>query len=147
VSSGSKGKTTISGRVDADGPDGAGGKISITGEEVEIRRAVLVSADGATEGGQISIGSEAQSGTDAASASQTMIAGMVRADSTAGKGGEIRLGGNLLTLESESVISANGATGGGSIFAGGGFVGVGEQLGGFVLRHHRLRSAADSKRA
>ncbi len=128
VSSGSKGKTTISGRVDADGPDGAGGKISITGEEVEIRRAVLVSADGATEGGQISIGSEAQPGTDEASASQTMIAGMVRADSTAGKGGEIRLGGNLLTLEDESVISANGATGGGSIFAGGGFAGVESSL-------------------
>ena len=123
ISAGSKGNVTINGRVDADGPNGAGGQVSITGEQVTIRRAILVSADGATEGGQISIGSDASAGTDEALASKTVIEGIISANSSQGMGGEIRLGGNSLTLESDSVIGANGALGGGRIFAGGGFDG------------------------
>jgi len=124
VSAGNGGKTTISGRVDADGPDGAGGKVSITGEEVTIRRAVLVSADGKTEGGQISIGTDPEAGDAGATASRTVIAGDLSAGSLQGKGGEIRLAGHSLALEGESVIRADGATGGGKIFAGGGVVGA-----------------------
>ncbi|MFN0077375.1 MAG: beta strand repeat-containing protein [Prosthecobacter sp.] len=123
VSAGSKGKVTINGRVDADGPDGSGGQVSITGEQVTIRRAIWVSADGATEGGRVSIGSDAEAGTDEAAASKTVIEGVISANSSQGMGGEIRLGGNSLTLEGESVISASGALGGGRIFAGGGFDG------------------------
>ena len=120
VNAGNGGRASISGRVDADGTDGAGGKVTITGEEVMIRRAVLVSADGKTEGGQINIGFDPDADAVSVSASRTEIAGTVRADSSQGVGGQIRLGGDWLALKDESVISANGATGGGSIFAGGG---------------------------
>jgi len=124
VDAGRKGSVNINGRVDADGPGGAGGKIVITGEKVEIRRAVAVTADGKNAGGQIDIGSDAPAGTDEAAASQTLIAGRISAGSSQGTGGEIRLGGNLLTLQCGASISANGSTGGGQIFAGGGWTGA-----------------------
>jgi filamentous hemagglutinin family protein len=117
VSAGNGGRASISGRVDADGPDGAGGKVTITGEEVTIRRAVLISADGKTEGGQINVGFDPDADAGSVSASRTEIAGTVRAGSSQGVGGQIQLGGDWLALKDESVISANGATGGGSIFA------------------------------
>jgi filamentous hemagglutinin family protein len=123
VSAGNGGKATINGRVDADGPDGAGGKVIITGEEVTIRRAVLVSADGKTEGGQINIGTYPEVGNAGVTAARTEIAGDLSVGSLEGKGGEIRLAGHSLALEGESVIRADGATGGGRIFVGGGLVG------------------------
>jgi filamentous hemagglutinin family protein len=123
VSAGNGGKATINGRVDADGPEGAGGKVIITGEEVTIRRAVLVSADGKTEGGQINIGTDPEAGDVGATAVRTEISGDVSAGSLDGKGGEIRLAGHSLALEGESVIRADGAMGGGRIFVGGGLVG------------------------
>lgn len=121
VDAGRKGSVDINGRVDADGPNGAGGKISITGEKIEVRRAIAVTTDGKEAGGQIEIGSAAPVGTDEAPASQTLIAGLISAGSSRGTGGEIRLGGNLLTLQCGAEINANGATGGGQIFAGGGW--------------------------
>jgi filamentous hemagglutinin family protein len=121
VDAGRKGSVDINGRVDADGPNGAGGKISITGEKIEVRRAIAVTADGKEAGGQIEIGSAAPVGTNEAAASQTLIAGLITASSSRGTGGEIRLGGNLLTLQCGAEINANSATGGGQIFAGGGW--------------------------
>jgi filamentous hemagglutinin family protein len=123
VSAGNGGKATINGRVDADGHDGAGGKVIITGEEVTIRRAVLVSADGKTEGGQINIGTDPEMDDTGGTAARTEISGDLSAGSLEGKGGEIRLAGHSLALEGESVIRADGATGGGRIFVGGGIVG------------------------
>lgn len=114
VQAGTGGQVTINGRVDADGTTGAGGKVAIAGEKVEIRRAIAVTADGQTEGGQIDIGA------DEAGSSVTEIAGTVSA-SSAGKGGEIRLGGSSLTIQSGAEIRADGQTGGGRVFAGGGW--------------------------
>lgn len=121
VDAGRKGSVDINGRVDADGPGGAGGQIVISGEKIEIRRAVAVTADGKAAGGQIDIGS-------AAAASQTLIAGRVSASSSQGKGGGIRLGGDWLTLQCGASVSANGSTGGGQIFAGGGWAGAENRL-------------------
>ncbi|MEZ5387824.1 MAG: filamentous hemagglutinin N-terminal domain-containing protein [Prosthecobacter sp.] len=119
VKAGIGGQATISGRVDADGPGGAGGRISISGEKVEIRRAIEVTADGDTVGGVIEIGSNAEFDSDQTVASVTTIEGVVRADSTNGVGGKIRLGGQTLVIREDSMISANGATDGGHIIAGG----------------------------
>ncbi|MDB6006971.1 MAG: hypothetical protein JWR15_3958 [Prosthecobacter sp.] len=117
INAGSKGRVTLSGgRVDANGTTGKGGSVSLTGEEVTIRRAIPVTADGETAGGVIDIG-------DAATVT-TVIEGVISADASQGAGGVIRLGGASLTLGGEALISASGATGGGSIFAGGGAQGL-----------------------
>lgn len=121
VSAGKQGSVDIGGRVDADGTAGAGGQIAIDGEQVTIRRAIAVSADGQTEGGQIEIGSRAEPGTDEAAAAETRIAGTISASSSQGIGGEIHLGGGTLVITDDAVISANGLTGGGRILAGGGW--------------------------
>jgi filamentous hemagglutinin family protein len=128
VNAGNKGSVDINGRVDADGPDGAGGKIIISGEKIEVRRAIAVTADGKNAGGQIEIGSTASPGTEEAEASQTLVAGLISASSSQGFGGEIRLGGNLLTLQCGAEINANGSRGGGQIFAGGGWPEVGSSV-------------------
>lgn len=121
INAGKKGSVDVGGRVDADGPDGAGGQIMIDGQKVTIRRAIAVTADGKTEGGQIEIGSKATAGTDEAAASETRISGIVSASSSQGIGGEIRLGGSSLVITDDAVVSANGFAGGGHIFAGGGW--------------------------
>lgn len=125
VNAGNSGKVTISGRVDADGPDGVGGQISINGEHIEIRRAVAVSADGAIEGGQIEIGSNAPADSYKAGASETVIEGIVSANSTRGNGGQIYLGGRTISIRSDALISVNGSGGGGRIDAG---IGAGSGL-------------------
>ncbi len=125
INAGNKGSATLGGRVDANGTTGRGGSIAVTGGEVTIRRAIVVSADGETTGGQIEINARPQdnAGTDAAP-TVTIIDGTIRADAASGNGGVIRLGGSSLTLGGAALISASGATGGGSIFAGGGAQGL-----------------------
>ena len=78
----------------------------IDGQKVTIRRAIAVTADGKTEGGQIEIGSKATAGTDDAAASETRISGIVSASSSQGIGGEIRLGGSSLVITDDAVVSA-----------------------------------------
>lgn len=125
INAGNKGSATLGGRVDANGTTGRGGSIAVTGGEVTIRRAIVVSADGETAGGQIEINARPQdkAGTDASPAI-TFIDGTIRADAASGNGGVIRLGGSSLTLGGAALISASGATGGGSILAGGGAQGL-----------------------
>lgn len=115
LNAGRTGRVTVTGRVDADGPSGMGGDIAITGGEVEIRRAIAVTADGATAGGRIDIGADA---------TETLIGGIVTADSRDGAGGVISLGGRRLVLEADALVSASGAAGGGRIDAGGGAGGL-----------------------
>ena len=124
INAGSKGRVALSGRIDADGTSGRGGSIAVTGGEVTVRRAILVTADGETAGGQIDINATPQSSTEEAATTTTVIDGVIRADSRTGSGGVIRLGGTSLSLGGEALISASGATGGGSIFAGGGAQGA-----------------------
>jgi|GEM_PF-904714 len=130
INAGSKGSATLGGRVDADGTTGHGGSIAVTGGEVTIRRAIVVSAEGESAGGLIEINARPQSSaeTDTAPAI-TFIDGIIRADSASGTGGVIRLGGTTLALGGEAFISASGATGGGSIFAGGGAQGLDTSMG------------------
>ncbi len=125
INAGSQGSATLGGRVDADGTTGRGGSVAVTGGEVTVRRAIVVSADGETAGGQIEINALPQdkAGT-AAAMTNTLIDGSIRADAGSGTGGIIRLGGTTLTLGGEALVSASGATGGGSIFAGGGVRGL-----------------------
>lgn len=122
VNAGRAGRVTVAGRMDADGLNGAGGSVSISGERVEIRRAIAVSADGVTQGGRIEIGSDAPVGSDAANASETVVGGIVTADSRDGNGGEILIGGRTLVIEADALVSASGAAGGGRIDAGSGLV-------------------------
>lgn len=125
INAGSRGRVSLGGRVDADGPTGRGGSIDVSAGEVTVRRAIVVSADGKTAGGEIEINARpADEGAVAPPATTTFIDGTIRADSASGMGGVIRLGGNTLTLGGEALISASGATGGGSIFAGGGMQGL-----------------------
>lgn len=117
INAGGKGRVALSGgRVDANATGGKGGSVSIAGGEVTVRRAIPVSADGETAGGQIEIG-------DAATVT-TVIDGSITADAAPGAGGAIRLGGSSLTLGGGALISASGGAGGGSIFAGGGAQGM-----------------------
>ncbi len=120
INAGSKGSATLSGRVDANGTTGQGGSIAVNGGEVTVRRAIRVSADGETAGGQININATA----DTAATTTTFIDGSIHADAANGTGGSIRLGGTTLTLGGAALISASGATGGGSLFAGGGSQGL-----------------------
>ena len=85
-----------------------------------MRRAIRVTADGETAGGQININATA----DTAANTTTYIDGTISVDAANGSGGVIRLGGTSLTLGGAALISASGATGGGSIFAGGGAQGL-----------------------
>ncbi|MCF7789029.1 MAG: filamentous hemagglutinin N-terminal domain-containing protein [Prosthecobacter sp.] len=125
INAGSKGSVALGGRVDANGSTGRGGSIAVTGGEVTVRRAIVVSADGETAGGLIEINARPKDSTDTAAATTvTIIDGTIRADAASGTGGVIRLGGTSLTLGGEALISASGATGGGSIFAGGGAQGL-----------------------
>ncbi|WP_395753435.1 beta strand repeat-containing protein [Prosthecobacter sp.] len=126
ISAGSKGRVTLSGgRVDANGTTGKGGSIAVSGGEVTVRRAIPITADGGTAGGQIDINATPQGAEQMLS---TIIEGNIHADSANGGGGVIRLGGASLTLGGEALISASGATGGGSIFAGGGAQGLDPSL-------------------
>lgn len=125
INAGSRGSATLRGRVDANGTTGRGGSVAVTGGEVTVRRAIVVSADGETAGGQIEINALPQDSTGTtAPTTATIIDGTIRADAGSGTGGIIRLGGTSLTLGGEALISASGATGGGSIFAGGGALGL-----------------------
>ncbi|WP_395736548.1 beta strand repeat-containing protein [Prosthecobacter sp.] len=122
INAGSKGRVNLSGgRVDANGTTGKGGNIAVSGGEVTVRRAIPVTADGETAGGQIEINATAQGVEQMLS---TVIEGNIHADSANGSGGVIRLGGASLTLGDTALISASGAKGGGSIFAGGGAQGL-----------------------
>ncbi|MFZ2276369.1 MAG: filamentous hemagglutinin N-terminal domain-containing protein, partial [Prosthecobacter sp.] len=99
INAGNKGSATLGGRVDANGTTGRGGSIAVTGGEVTIRRAIVVSADGETAGGQIEINARPQGDADTATApTVTFIDGTIRADAASGNGGAIRLGGSSLTL-------------------------------------------------
>ena len=124
INAGSKGSATLGGRVDANGTTGSGGSIAVNGGEVTVRRAILVTADGQTAGGQIDINVTPQNNSGNAAATTTFIDGTIRADAANGTGGVIHLGGTSLTLGGAALISANGTTGGGSIFAGGGAQGL-----------------------
>lgn len=123
INAGSQGRVTLGGRVAADGRTGSGGSIDVNGGEVTVRRAILVTADGQTAGGEIEINARPQNST-AAAATTTIIDGTIRVDAASGTGGVIRLGGTALTLGGAALVSASGATGGGSIFAGGGMQGL-----------------------
>lgn len=122
INAGTQGRVDLGGRVAADGTTGKGGSIDVNGGEVTVRRAILVTADGQTAGGQIDINATPQSSN--APATTTIIDGTIRAEGTSGTGGIIHLGGTSLTLGGTALISANGTTGGGSIFAGGGAQGL-----------------------
>lgn len=125
INAGSRGSATLGGRVDANGTTGRGGSVAVTGGQVTVRRAIVVSADGETAGGLIEINARPQdSAGSAAAMTTTIIDGTIRADAGSGTGGVIRLGGTSLTLGGEALVSASGATGGGSIFAGGGVRGL-----------------------
>ncbi|WP_395745766.1 beta strand repeat-containing protein [Prosthecobacter sp.] len=123
IDAGSSGKVGLGGRVDANGTTGKGGSISVNGGEVTVRRAIRVTAEGETAGGQIDINATAQSSANTA-ALATVIDGTISADSAGGKGGVIRLGGSTLTLGGTALISASGAAGGGSLLVGGGAQGL-----------------------
>jgi len=123
INAGTQGRVNLGGRVAADGSTGKGGSIAVTGGEITVRRAIVVSADGETAGGQIEINAKPQGGADAP-VTTTFIDGTIRADAASGTGGAIRLGGTSLTLGGSALVSASGATGGGSIFAGGGAQGL-----------------------
>lgn len=120
ISAGSRGSVDLGGRVDASSRTGSGGSIDVEGGEITVRRAIVVSADGQTAGGEIDIGTAPQAAGSTAAALSTVIDGTISARSAGGMGGVIRLGGASLTLGGSSLISADGANGGGSIFAGGG---------------------------
>ena len=122
INAGNQGRVDLGGRVAANGTTGKGGSIDVNGGEVTVRRAILVTADGQSAGGQIDINTAPQNTN--APATTTIIDGTIRAEGASGMGGIIHLGGTSLTLGGTAFISANGATGGGSIFAGGGAQGL-----------------------
>lgn len=125
IHAGATGSATITGKVDADGPTSDGGSVTITGGQVLVSPTAVITANGKTVGGLVSIGT-APVGTiiENTAATTTEINGSISANGVAGLGGTIRLGGDALTLASNAVVTANGTTGGGSIFAGGGFRGL-----------------------
>lgn len=125
VHAGNTGSVTLSGRVDADGTTGTGGAVTITGGQVTTTATSNITANGKTNGGQVTVGTApAKTATPDAAATTTLIAGTIHANGDAGLGGAIRVGGNALTLAATSILTSDGATGGGSVLAGGGFRGV-----------------------
>ena len=125
IHAGATGSATISGKVDADGPTSDGGAVTITGGQVLVSPTAKITANGTTTGGLVSIGTTPLGDLNQnPTAATTEINGSIGANGAAGLGGIIRLGGDALTLASNAVVTANGTTGGGSIFAGGGFRGL-----------------------
>ena len=125
IHAGTTGSATISGKVDADGPTSDGGAVTITGGQVLVAPTAVITANGKTAGGFVSIGTAAV-GTplDTPAVTTTEINGSIRANGELGLGGIIHVGGDALTLATNAVVTANGTAGGGSIFAGGGFRGL-----------------------
>lgn len=98
----------------ARGTKGAGGTIAIeAADELLFTSAGVVDASGATGGGAVAFGSDA---------GVMAISGQAKATSSTGVGGQVSFLGRSISLLGGSV-DASGATGGGSIFVGGGFQG------------------------
>lgn len=93
---------------------GQGGVIQFRGEQrVELgdTSVVNVSAD---QSGSINVTSQA---------GDVLVSGVVRADSSAGVGGEVVLTGHRVALLGGTEVSANGTEGGGEVYVGGGWQG------------------------
>lgn len=103
------------GTTDASGSAGSGGKVSVnsSGAYVETQGA-LTNASGTTAGGTVSI----------AAGNSIFTSGSTLATSSGGQGGTITLTAPNVTL-AESHYDASGATGGGTIQAGGAYHGLG----------------------
>ncbi|MEP4547349.1 MAG: filamentous hemagglutinin N-terminal domain-containing protein [Saccharospirillum sp.] len=73
----------------------------------------MISADSlVTDGGKVEL---------TASAGTALVTGDVSASSATGTGGDIRVAGDLVQLTEDSTVSANGASGGGVVYIGGGW--------------------------
>ena len=107
---------------------GQGGSITLTaGNDVTLQSAALDAAGG-TAGGRIGIrgGGQTPSSTLGAAAPTVALQGNARLDvsSAFGQGGDVTLTADHVGLFDTASIDASGATGGGSVFVGGGFHGA-----------------------
>jgi filamentous hemagglutinin family protein len=89
---------------------GPGGAISLRGHDVSVATGSLTSATGASGG---TVVAQAEGG-------QTLVDGRIDASGVAGSGGAVRLLGQQVGLMDHATVQASGATGGGTVFVGGG---------------------------
>ena len=115
------------------GPTARGGNITLNaGNDVTLQGATLDAA-GSAGGGQILIqgGSQAPASGSTAAAPTVALQGNTQliASSALGQGGNVTLTADQVGLFGTTSIDVSGATGGGSVFAGGGFHGQNASIG------------------
>jgi len=113
---GANGLVRVAGQLDATSPDGAGGKIKVLGERVELADGARLDASGATGGGTILAGGNWQGKGPERNARQTTVAAGATLKADAGASGN---GGTVVVWADESAqfagaISARGGAAGGN---------------------------------
>ena len=99
----------------ARGSSGPGGSINISATaEILFTSAGRIDASGATSGGSVTL---------ASGPGVNVLSGQIAATSSAGLGGTVNLLGDRVSLLG-TIVDASGATGGGTILAGGGYQGA-----------------------
>lgn len=139
LSAGSQGRIVNTGNLTARNADGSGGQIQVSGGRVQIASGTVDAAgDPGQVGGSVSLAGSDVSVDSGASvrvggstggsvrisgAETTTVGGSVDAVGTSGAGGNVVVEGREVAMAATSSIDASGATGGGSVQAGGGFQG------------------------
>ena len=102
---------------------GTGGNIAVTGGQINLTASASLDASGDTAGGTVTLAATntpLPSGGGSGGEGIINQGGTIHADSSAGAGGQVILSGNKLQLDTGSLTTATGATGGGQIYVGGG---------------------------
>ncbi len=119
-----------SGQLRAEGSTGRGGEVSVQAQDVIQTASAVLSADGANAGGRVAVlggpaaGGEGQ-GQGVVYSSATLSA---RGTGQGAKGGQIDMSADSVQLRA-ALLDASGDAGGGKIRVGGGYQGLGADLG------------------
>ncbi len=103
----------VAGQIRAAGTDGIGGTVQLNGGDVTVATTGRVDATGSEAGGAVTV----------AAVNEAMIMGSIDASSSHGVGGFIAVTGEEVELSPTALLDASGETGGGNVYAGGGFQG------------------------
>ena len=106
------GEANIAGRIDAVGSR-SGGSVAVSGAQVVQASTSVIDVSGDRIGGSVKLDSVGAIAVD----------GMVRADSSAGEGGDIAVSGETILINDSANLSVDGFSAGGRIRVGGDFQG------------------------
>ncbi|MEM1294377.1 MAG: filamentous hemagglutinin N-terminal domain-containing protein, partial [Verrucomicrobiota bacterium] len=108
----SSGLVQADGRASASGRIGNGGMVDLSGENVLVGQTGVLAADGGI-GGTVAV----------TAANEARVEGQATVVGTADLGGTVNVTGDVVSLGTQALVDASGATGGGFVNIGGGFQG------------------------